>query len=284
MEGDCGNDNSVYFSAANLYAVFCHLHCLFIGGLYHQKNRERQITMSIKRKKKHPVRKMLLHFLMFFFCILFAVCVFFGVKGHQMYQKAVMEKPLDERVEEIRSREDFTPYAELPQFYIDATISVEDHRFESHFGIDLIAVGRAVLTDIAERSFVQGGSTITQQLAKNLLFSQDKKLERKAAEVFAALELESQYTKEEIFELYANTVYFGNGYYGIYQASMGYYGKKPLELTDFESAVLAGIPNAPSVYSLDEEMASQRMKQVLRSMVRNKIIIQEEADRIELAN
>lgn len=70
-------------------------------------------------------------------------------------------------------------------------------------------------------SFVEGGSTITQQLVKNLLFTQDKKIERKAAEVFAALEMESKYSKEEIFELYANTAYFGSGYYGIYQASIG---------------------------------------------------------------
>ncbi|BFK90466.1 transglycosylase domain-containing protein [Blautia producta] len=119
------------------------------------------------------------------------------------------EKPINERVEEIRGVEGFTSYSELPQFYIDATISVEDHRFAKHCGIDLIAIGRAAWTDIRAISFVEGGSTITQQLAKNMLFTQDKKIERKAAEVFAALDMESKYTKEEIFELYANTVYFG---------------------------------------------------------------------------
>lgn len=85
--------------------------------------------------------------------------------------------------------EGFTSYSELPQFYIDAVISVEDYRFENHCGIDLIAIGRAMLTDIKKHSFIQGGSTITQQLAKNMLFTQEKKLERKVAEVFAALEL-----------------------------------------------------------------------------------------------
>lgn len=240
--------------------------------------------MRKKRKKKHPVRKILISFLAVLFCLLFAVCAFFGVKGYRMYQEAIAEKSISERVEEIRSMEDFTPYSELPQFYIDATISVEDHRFEEHCGIDLIAVARAAWTDIKAMSFVEGGSTITQQLIKNMLFTQDKKLERKAAEVFAALELEANYSKEEIFELYANTAYFGNGYYGIYQASIGYFGKEPLELTDYECAMLAGIPNAPSVYSLNEELALQRVKQVLRSMVRNKIITQEEADRIELGD
>ena len=96
--------------------------------------------------------------------------------------------------------------------------------------------------------------------------------------------MESKYTKEEIFELYVNTAYFGSGYYGIYQASIGYFGKEPLELTDYESALLAGVPNAPSAYSPDmgNELAERRAKQVLNSMVRHKIITQENADRIEL--
>lgn len=241
------------------------------------------MPMRRKRRKKHPVRKIFVSMFSVLFCLLLAFFVFYGVKGYQVYEKAVEEKPIRERVEEIRDKEGFTSYSELPQFYIEATISVEDHRFKSHFGIDLIAIGRAALTDIKEMSFVQGGSTLTQQLAKNMLFTQEKKLERKAAEVFAALALESQYTKEEIFELYANTVYFGNGCYGVRQAAAGYFGKEPSELSDYECAVLAGLPNAPSVYSLDEnkELALQRVEQVLRSMVRNKIITQEEADRIE---
>ena len=174
--------------------------------------------MRKKRKKKHPVRKMFIGLLAVFFCVLIAACALFRMKGYQMYQEAVAENPINERVEEIRSMEGFTSYSELPQFYIDATISVEDHRFAKHCGIDLIAIGRAAWTDIRAMSFVEGGSTITQQLAKNMLFTQDKKIERKAAEVFAALEMESKYTKEEIFELYVNTAYFGSGYYGIYQA------------------------------------------------------------------
>lgn len=240
--------------------------------------------MRRKRKKKHSVRKMFINLLAVLFCVLIAACAFLGMKGYQMYQEAVAEKPINERVEEIRSMEGFTSYSELPQFYIDATISVEDHRFAKHCGIDLIAIGRAAWTDIRAMSFVEGGSTITQQLAKNMLFTQDKKIERKVAEVFAALEMESKYTKEEIFELYINTAYFGSGYYGIYQAAMGYFGKEPLKLSDYECAMLAGIPNAPSAYSPDvgNELAEKRVKQVLNSMVRNKIITQDEANRVEL--
>lgn len=242
--------------------------------------------MRRKRKKKHPVREFFMSLVAILLCMLFAVCAFFGVQGYQMYRKAMEEKPISERVEEIRNMEGFTPYSELPETYIDATISVEDHRFEDHCGIDLIAIGRAAWTDIRAMSFAEGGSTITQQLVKNLIFTQDKKIERKAAEVFAALEMEKEYTKEEIFELYANTVYFGSGYYGVYQASWGYFGKSPSDLTDYECVMLAGIPNAPSVYLPDSntELAERRMSHVLDSMVRNHIITQEEADRIENSN
>lgn len=230
------------------------------------------------------IRKLIFRLSAVILIILLLIGGFFGVKGYNMYQSAINDKSLEERVEEVRSTENFTAYADLPQFYIDATISVEDHRFKEHWGIDPIAIGRAVWTDIRAMSFVEGGSTITQQLAKNLLFTQEKKLERKAAEVFAALEMESQYTKEEIFELYANTVYFGNGYYGIGEAAVGYFGKNPWELNDYECVLLAGIPNEPSVYSPDADngLALRRMKKVLDSMVKNKMITQEESDRIEL--
>lgn len=242
--------------------------------------------MKRRRKKQHRIRKAVFHLLVILLCGGFGIAAFFGIKGYGLYREAVGAEPLEERVEKIQNEEDFTPYSELPEFYIRATESVEDHRFEDHCGIDPAAIGRAAWTDIRERAFVEGGSTITQQLSKNLLFTQDKKLERKAAEVFAALEMEAKYTKEEIFELYANTVYFGSGYYGISQAAEGYFEKVPTELTEYESAMLAGVPNAPSAYSPDvsQELASQRVKQVLESMVRHKVITQEEADRIEKEN
>ena len=205
--------------------------------------------MKKKRKKRHCVIKAIFRLLIVLVCLVLGVGAFFGVKGYEMYQDAIAERTLDERVEDIRNTENFTIYSELPQFYIDATISVEDHRFADHCGIDLIAIGRAAWTDIRAMSFVEGGSTITQQLVKNLLFTQDKKIERKAAEVFAALEMESKYSKEEIFELYANTAYFGSGYYGIYQASIGYFGKEPSALTDYECALLAVESNGILIFS-----------------------------------
>lgn len=236
--------------------------------------------MKKKRKKRHCVIKAIFRLLIVLVCLVLGVGAFFGVKGYEMYQDAIAERTLDERVEDIRNTENFTIYSELPQFYIDATISVEDHRFADHCGIGLIAIGRAAWTDIRAMSFVEGGSTITQQLVKNLLFTQDKKIERKAAEVFAALEMESKYSKEEIFELYANTAYFGSGYYGIYQASIGYFGKEPSALTDYECALLAGIPNAPSVYSpmVNSELAQQRQQYVIRQMVKYGYISESEGE------
>ena len=228
------------------------------------------------------LRKLVIRLSITLLLFLLAIGGFYGIKGYVMYQNTVKEKTIEERVEEIRGREHFTAYSDLPQFYIDATLSAEDRRFKQHCGIDPIAIGRAAWNDIKAMSFVEGGSTITQQLAKNLLFTQEKKLERKTAEVFAALAIEADYTKDEIFELYANTSYFGSGYYGIYEAAMGYFGKEPAGLTDYECAMLAGIPKAPSVYSPNNsrELASKRAEQVLQCMRQNKIITQTEADQI----
>ena len=233
-------------------------------------------------KKRHTVKNDVLCIGAVLFCVIAAVGGFFGVKGYLMYYEAVSEMSIEGRVEEIRNSKDFTQFSELPEFYIDAVISVEDHRFKQHCGIDLIAVGRAIWTDIKTMSWAEGGSTITQQVAKNLLFTQEKKIERKVAECFATFALESKYDKDEIFELYVNMAYFGSHYYGIYDASIGYFGKPPCELSNYESAMLAGLPNAPSVYSPDANMdlAVKRVSQVLQSMVSNKIITQEEANAI----
>lgn len=234
------------------------------------------------KKKRHPVRRTICALLILMLCAALAVGIFYGVKGYRMYQDAVSQATIQDRVEEIRETEHFTKYSEMTEFYINAVISIEDHRFREHMGIDPIAVCRALWADIRAMSFKEGGSTITQQLAKNLLFTQEKSIVRKAAEVFAVMEIESEYTKEEIFELYVNTAAFGSGYEGIYAGAVGYFGKLPSELTDYESAVLAGVPNAPSVYApgMNEGLASQRTRQVLRSMVRNQMITQSEMDKM----
>ena len=151
---------------------------------------------------------------------------------------------------------------------LDAVVAVEDHRFWKHHGFDIIAIGRAVKNNVVAGSLQEGGSTITQQLAKNMYFSLDKTFTRKVAETFMAMKMEREYTKDEILEIYVNTIYFGDGYYGIRQASEGYYGKEPAQLSDDECIMLAGLPNAPSVYSpsVNPELAAERQQYVAEQM------------------
>lgn len=202
------------------------------------------------------------------------------------YKKVIEETSLENMVAQIKANENYTTYEELPQAYIDAVIAVEDKRFWKHSGIDLISISRAVLIDLKEMSFEEGGSTITQQLAKNTYFTQEKKLTRKVAEVFMAFEMEKKLSKEEIFELYVNTSYFGDGYYCVKDASEGYFDKLPEEMNLYECTLLAGIPNAPSVYAptKNPELARQRQGQVIRKMIRQGYLTEEEAGQIILVS
>jgi penicillin-binding protein 1A len=138
---------------------------------------------------------------------------------------------------------------ELPDYVGNAFIAVEDRRFRSHFGIDPWGLGRALMADISHRGFVQGGSTLTQQLAKNLFLKPDRTLKRKIEEAFLAVYLETRYSKNEILTLYLNRVYFGAGVFGIEAASQRYFGKPARELNLTEAALLAGAVKAPSRYN-----------------------------------
>ena len=199
-------------------------------------------------------------------------------QGYGIYKDVTEADPLTQKVEEIKTQEHYTPYEELPKTYIEAVIAGEDQRFLKHGGFDLLSTGRAVLANIRSGEMVQGGSTITQQLARNLYFEQDKDLSRKVAELMVAFSLEKEYDKEEIFALYVNTIYFGSGYYNIYDASQGYYGKTPAELSDYEATMLAGIPNAPSVYdpTVNPDLAEQRRQQIISCMVEQGYIEEEQ--------
>ena len=203
-----------------------------------------------------------------------------GVQGWRLYRATAAQKPIAGLYDEISSRPGFASCDQLPQTYIDAVISVEDSRFERHHGIDPAAIVRALWADLRTRSLAEGGSTLTQQLAKNELFTQDKHLARKAAEMLAAFDLEKAYSKQQIFEMYANTIYFGNGCYGITQAAEGYFGKEPAQLTDAEAVFLAGLPNAPSLYASSPELALKRTQTVLKRMVKCRVLTQMQADAI----
>lgn len=214
--------------------------------------------------------------------VIIAIACMIVVQGYRMYKQALDEISLEERVNIIRTQANYTKNTEIPEIYKKAVIAVEDHRFYEHHGVDFISICRAVFNDIKTMSFVEGGSTITQQLAKNMFFTQEKKLSRKVAEVFMSREIEKNYNKDEILELYINTIYYGNGYYDIKSASIGYFGKLPKYLSDSEAIMLVGIPNAPSVYNpkINPELAEQRKKQVIQKMKDYGNLSEEEANRI----
>ena len=203
-------------------------------------------------------------------------------KGYDMYRNAIEDMSLEEKVASIREKEGYTALEDLPDVYKNAVISVEDHRFYRHFGIDPIAISRAVLHDIQARRYVEGGSTITQQLAKNLYFTNEKEMTRKIAEVFMAFELEENYSKDEILELYVNSIYFGDGYYTAGDASRGYFGKEPEMMDEYECTLLAGIPNAPGRYAptKSQELAEKRQYQVLKRMEACGYFSKEEAETV----
>lgn len=213
--------------------------------------------------------------------ILSILAIYIG-QGYKMYKNALDDKPLEEMVQEIMSQKSYTKISNIPDIYKDAVIAVEDHRYYDHKGIDIIAIGRALLNDIRARELIEGGSTITQQLAKNMYFTQDKTLTRKIAEVFMAKKIESNYNKEEILELYVNYIYYGSGYYDIKSASLGYFDKEPQDLTEGESIMLAGIPNAPSVYNpkVSPKLARERQKQVIDKMIKYGKLSEGKADEI----
>lgn len=203
--------------------------------------------------------------------------------GFGYYSNTLKEKSLVERVEEITTKEDYTPFDQLSKNYVNAVIAVEDHRFYDHGAIDPIGIARAFYTNIRDGQFDEGGSTITQQVAKNVVFNQDKTLLRKLGEIFAAHDLEKNYSKDEIFAFYVNSSYFGDGYYSIYEASQGYYKKDPKDLNLSEASMLAGVPNAPSVYAptVNPDLAKKRQKHVLAKMVEYGYITQEEANTVQ---
>jgi penicillin-binding protein 1A len=157
---------------------------------------------------------------------------------------------------------DMSPY--IPQ----AVIAIEDRRFYSHVGVDPVGLARAVATNIASGSMVQGGSTLTQQLAKNLFLKPERTLERKVQEVLLAFWLESKYSKDQILEMYLNRVYFGSGAYGVEAASRRYFRKPARDVSLSEAALLAGLLKAPSRLSpaRDPKAANERSELVLAAM------------------
>ena len=158
---------------------------------------------------------------------------------------------------------------EMSPYLPKAVIATEDRRFYSHFGVDPIGLARALFADIAARQFVQGGSTITQQLAKNLFLTPERSLSRKIQETLLALWLEHRFTKDQILEIYLNRVYLGAGTYGVDAAAHRYFNKSAKQTNIYESATIAGLLKAPTRFNptRDREKAAARTAQVLTKMV-----------------
>ncbi len=173
-------------------------------------------------------------------------------------------------ISELKGEKDvyYLKYDEIPQEVVEALISIEDKKFYSHKGVDYKAIIRAGVAAIKNGQVTQGGSTITQQLARNIFLSNEKTWERKVEEIFVATQLEKKYSKNKILEFYLNNVYFANGYYGIQAASLGYFSKNVDQLTLSEICYLVAIPNSPSYYDpvKNPENTLERRNKILDAM------------------
>ncbi|MFS0782785.1 transglycosylase domain-containing protein [Bacillus sp. 1P06AnD] len=206
------------------------------------------------------------------FTLLLVVVILFAggmtVLGYFKYKDAISEMPILEKVASVKDNPTYTKLKNInPDFY-DSVVATEDHRFYKHGAIDAISLVRATIVNLMKGEIKQGGSTITQQVAKNLYFSNNQHFLRKIAEMFVANDLEKTYSKDEILELYVNIVYYGDNNYGISQASKNYFHTTPDQLTYDQATLLAGLPQAPSAYALSQhpERAKQRQKEVIAAL------------------
>jgi len=242
-----------------------------------KKRRDSKLKKTSWKKRVKKKSRSLEKFFLFGFAVLFLLLVYF------LYDLPDIDnvKPIDTRPSisilsndgaEIAkyggNRGKIIGIRDIPQHLIEAVLSVEDRRFYSHFGIDPIGLARAMWTNIKARRWVQGGSTITQQLTKNLFLTTNKTIKRKVQEALMALQIEHRYNKNEILSAYLNRVYFGAGAYGVDSAARTYFKKPASRLTLWESAILAGLLKAPSHYSpaTNPKLAKKRAREVIRTM------------------
>lgn len=207
--------------------------------------------------------------------------------GYSLYKEVTDNLSIQDAISNLESDENYVTLENIPETYLKAVVSIEDKRFYEHGAIDLISTSRAMIVNLTNLELTEGGSTITQQLAKNLYFSQEKKFARKVAELFVAIDIENYLnSKDKVLELYANIIYYGDGYTGIYDASIGYFDTEPSNLTLYEQTLLAGLPNAPSVYALsnDTYLSYERQNQVVDAMASLDYISEDEANEIYETN
>lgn len=169
--------------------------------------------------------------------------------GYDMYKDATTHTPIQVRIERLKSDENYVSLEAISPEFLTQVIESEDRRFYTHNGINLISTTRALLKNVMAGSTVEGGSSITQQLAKNMYFSFEKRYERKVAELFVAFDLEKIATKDEILEMYCNIAYFGEGCYGLREATLHYYNLEPLQISSEQAASLVKTLKSPNYYN-----------------------------------
>ena len=221
------------------------------------------------------------------FLLIIIILSYVFIDGYNMYKTAISNVSIKDKVKDLQTTENYTTLDNIPDTYLKAVVAVENNRFYEIGAVDFISLGRAIITNFTTKSLTEGGSTITQQLAKNLYFTQEKKFTRKVAELFVAMDLEKELnSKDKILELYINKIYYGDGYNGIYDASMGYFNKLPSDLTLYEQTLLAGLPNAPSVYALSNNsyLSYERQNQVVSAMANEGYITDSQANEIYEVN
>lgn len=207
-----------------------------------------------------------------------------SLDGLEEYQPSITTTLYTDQDEPFASfyeqRRSLLPLAKIPVQLKQAVLAVEDSRFYEHHGLSPRAIARAMIMNLLTRRKAQGGSTITQQLARALFLTPEKSFARKLKEALLAVEIEKKYPKDKILELYFNQVYFGHGAYGVEAAAQTYFKKSVGELTLAEAAMLAGLPSAPNRFSpiLDPARARRRRDHVLNRMVEQKVITRAQAD------
>jgi len=212
------------------------------------------------------MKKVIIGILIFILLAILIASSIILISGYVKYKDAIDKASLSDAVNNIRSSKNYVKSEDMSPDFKAALIAIEDHRFYTHSGIDIFATIHSIFVDITGGSFEYGGSGISQQTGRLLYFTQERTPVRKVAELFVAIDLEKNYSKDEILEFYANMIYYGDGYTGIGKAAKGYFNKTPAELTKDEAAFLAGVPNAPSIYSVNNELGNERKQQVLDAM------------------
>lgn len=195
------------------------------------------------------MKKLLFKMIIILLVIITGFCGYYGYLDYQIYQDKIQEQSLSERVNQLKSKEDYVTLDQISPIYKEAVLESEDRRFYKHGPVDYYGLARAMFINITTFSFKEGGSTITQQLAKNLCLSFKKNLSRKFAEVFIAKDLEDHYSKDEILEMYLNITYLGEGNYGIQAASQYYYHIDAIDLNKQQCDILVKTLKRPSVYN-----------------------------------